>query len=93
MQKPQKCVGNTTHKTRLLIGECTKTDSEINEILASMKEEYKGNEYHLVRHNCNNFSDDLCKRLCGKGIPKWINRPASIASVFIGKRKRFEFNS
>lgn len=26
--------------------------------------------YDLFRHNCNNFSDELCKFLIGKGIPE-----------------------
>ncbi|GJD12126.1 DeSI-like protein At4g17486 [Galdieria sulphuraria] len=42
--------------------------------------EYPGSSYSLFYNNCNHFSNDLCERLCGKSIPKWINRLAFLAS-------------
>ena len=30
----------------------------------------------ITDRNCNSFSDDLCRRLVGRGLPKWINRLA-----------------
>lgn len=28
--------------------------------------------YDLLKHNCNNFSDDIAQFLCGRGVPKAI---------------------
>ncbi|CAH9078799.1 unnamed protein product [Cuscuta epithymum] len=51
--------------------------SGIEESVAS---EYHGDTYHLIYKNCNNFTDDIAKRLLGKGIPGWVNRLASLGS-------------
>jgi deubiquitinase DESI2 len=40
---------------------------------------YKGNAYHLLQLNCNNFANDLCMKLTGKEAPGWINRLAGLA--------------
>lgn len=40
---------------------------------------YRGNAYHLLQMNCNTFSDDLVRRLTGKGSPPWVNRLAGLA--------------
>jgi hypothetical protein len=37
-----------------------------------------------LERNCNHFAEDLCKRLCGSGIPSWVNRAASIGNLFSG---------
>jgi hypothetical protein len=28
--------------------------------------------YDLLKHNCNNFTNEVSQFLCGKGIPKYI---------------------
>lgn len=33
---------------------------------------FRGANYDLLQHNCNNFSNDLCQFLCGCCIPKYI---------------------
>ncbi|KAG5885932.1 hypothetical protein JTB14_010961 [Gonioctena quinquepunctata] len=33
---------------------------------------YAGNTYSLLRHNCNNFSQEIAQFLCGASIPKYI---------------------
>ncbi|XP_018023450.1 uncharacterized protein LOC108679354 isoform X3 [Hyalella azteca] len=33
---------------------------------------YRPGAYDLLKHNCNNFSDDIAQFLCGRGIPKAI---------------------
>lgn len=37
---------------------------------------YSGKTYNIISKNCNHFGDEFSKRLCGKGIPGWINRLA-----------------
>lgn len=33
---------------------------------------FRPGAYDLFKHNCNNFSDEVCQFLCGHGIPKHI---------------------
>lgn len=40
--------------------------------------EWAGPRYDLLTHNCNHFTDAVCKRLTGSGIPSWINRTAAL---------------
>lgn len=46
------------------------------------KSEWIGTNYHLLNQNCNSFTDTLCKILCGRSIPTWINRLATTLAKF-----------
>jgi len=58
------------------------TKLSIDEILDAIEElkiEYAGCTYNLFNKNCNHFSNDLCKRLLANGIPKYLNRLATLS--------------
>jgi len=61
------------------------------EALQTVKElarEWKGQEYDLVNHNCNDFCEALSIKLLGVGIPAWVNRLARFgAGLGLGGRK------
>ena len=42
-------------------------------------ERFYGDEYDLIRQNCNHFSEAYCQALVGKSIPPWVNRLANFA--------------
>lgn len=47
---------------------------------------FRGLQYNFIKHNCNNFADDLCQFLCGVGIPKYIlDLPQEILSTPLGQ--------
>lgn len=50
-----------------------------------MYEEFTPQNYHLVTHNCNNFSDIAAKYLLdGKGIPQQIlNLPQEVSHLYL----------
>ncbi|XP_017481870.1 PREDICTED: desumoylating isopeptidase 2-like [Rhagoletis zephyria] len=59
------------------------TLKEVKMILDNLgKTDWIGTNYHLLYRNCNSFSTEFCKILCGNTIPPWINRVATIFSKF-----------
>jgi len=75
-----------TLRDRILVGYTTKLPGEIADILAEIAREWPGNSYDLLTHNCNHFTDCLCKRLCGVGLPKYVNRIARVGAFFAGNK-------
>ncbi|EME28089.1 uncharacterized protein Gasu_44260 [Galdieria sulphuraria] len=76
---PKQTVG-AIYRQSILIGETLYSEHEVEHLIRIVAAEYPGSSYSLFYNNCNHFSNDLCERLCGKSIPKWINRLAFLAS-------------
>jgi len=53
---------------------------EVERIVQELRTDFSGGSYDLVSRNCNHFSDALCTRLCGQGIPGWVNALAGIGN-------------
>lgn len=47
-------------------------------VVRGVSEEFLGGEYRLLERNCNHFSDELCRRLTGQGVPGWVNRASRV---------------
>lgn len=73
---------NTLPKTRVIsMGLCKKSYHEMDAIIEELKMKYIGCQYDLIKHNCNHFSEDLCFKLLGKHIPKYVNRIANLGRL------------
>lgn len=74
--EPKQCPGFQFRKS-ILIG---RTDLGPKEVRVFMEKlaEYSGNTYHLITKNCNHFCNDVCLKLTGKPIPRWVNRLARL---------------
>lgn len=47
----------------------------------SLRDQFQGNEYHVVLKNCNHFSEKLCAALLSQQqFPRYVNRLAYIGS-------------
>ncbi|XP_053640138.2 uncharacterized protein [Cherax quadricarinatus] len=47
---------------------------------------YKPGAYDLLKHNCNNFSDEVSQFLCGHGVPKHILQlPDEVLNTTLGE--------
>ncbi|RXG73993.1 hypothetical protein Avbf_00409 [Armadillidium vulgare] len=47
---------------------------------------YKPGAYDLLKHNCNNFSEEVSEFLCGRGIPKTIlTLPDEVLNTDLGE--------
>ncbi|KER20799.1 hypothetical protein T265_10736 [Opisthorchis viverrini] len=71
---------NYSYKSTIEVGHTDFTETDIALILEDMGPQYRGDQYHLLRRNCNHFSDSFIQILCGASLPKWINRLASVGA-------------
>ncbi|CAI2722573.1 unnamed protein product [Schistosoma spindalis] len=71
---------NYSYKVTLSMGYTDFTASDVPLLLESITTDYRGDQYHLLNKNCNHFSDTFVQLLCGRSLPKWINRLATIGS-------------
>ncbi|XP_067630158.1 deubiquitinase DESI2-like [Eurosta solidaginis] len=54
--------------------------NQVYQIVEELGQKFTGSSYHLINNNCNHFCDYLAQFLCGKGIPGWVNRLATISA-------------
>ncbi|KAG0648791.1 Desumoylating isopeptidase 1 [Hyphodiscus hymeniophilus] len=65
----------------------------IMDYLESLREIYTAQAYDLWTHNCNNFSNDFCTFLLGKGIPEYItNLPQTVLDTPFGRMLQPQIN-
>lgn len=66
------------------IGSSRLSREETLRAVQELRGSFPGNSYDLAARNCNHFSDALCQRLVGQGIPSWVNRLAGIGNSLRG---------
>ncbi|KAF2313002.1 hypothetical protein GH714_008680 [Hevea brasiliensis] len=75
--EPRQCPGFTFRKS-ILIGRTDLGPKEVRSFMEKLAQDYSGNSYHLITKNCNHFCNDVCIKLTGKTIPRWVNRLARL---------------
>jgi len=60
----------------VFIGETELSSVQVQRILEDLGNTYHGNSYHVLKRNCNHFTEEFCKKLVSRGIPGWVNRLA-----------------
>lgn len=56
------------------------SEREVDELISSLRGEYLGGDYNLLRKNCCHFCDDLCQKLGVGRVPGWVYRLARIGA-------------
>ena len=75
--EPRQCPGFKFRKS-IFIGTTTLDPIQVREFMECNSARFNGDTYHLIVKNCNHFCKDICHKLTGKHIPKWVNRLAKI---------------
>nr|GMD00129.1 deSI-like protein At4g17486 [Ipomoea batatas]GME12276.1 deSI-like protein At4g17486 [Ipomoea batatas] len=78
--EPRQCPGFKFRKS-IFIGTTYLDPIQIREFMELQSSNYSGDSYHLIMKNCNHFCEDVCYKLTGNRIPKWVNRLAKIGSL------------
>lgn len=77
--EPRQCPGFKFRKS-IFMGTTSLDPFQIREFMERQSANYNGDTYHLIVKNCNHFCEDICHKLTGNSIPKWVNRLARIGS-------------
>ena len=75
--EPRQCPGFKFRKS-IFMGTTSLDPFQIREFMERQSANYNGDAYHLIVKNCNHFCEDICYKLTGNSIPKWVNRLARI---------------
>ncbi|XP_057425506.1 deSI-like protein At4g17486 [Lotus japonicus] len=78
--EPRQCPGFKFRKS-IFIGTTSLDSVQVREFMERQSASYNGDTYHLIVKNCNHFCKDICFKLTGKSIPKWVNRLARLGSI------------
>lgn len=79
---PSKTLQGVLFKEDIVLGEFHSNSNDVNGIVARLRQDFNGHQYHLVKHNCNHFTSRFCRELLGIDIPRWVNRAAFFGSWF-----------
>ena len=79
--EPRQCPGFMFRKSILIGTTCLDAD-QVREFMERNAANYNGDSYHLIVKNCNHFCKDICYKLTGKSIPKWVNRLAKLGTLY-----------
>ncbi|XP_038977348.1 deSI-like protein At4g17486 isoform X3 [Phoenix dactylifera] len=85
--EPRQCPGFRFRKS-IFMGTTCLDPMQVREFMELHSVNYNGNTYHLIVKNCNHFCKDICYKLTGNRIPKWVNRLARIDSQAEDGEKR-----
>lgn len=77
--------GHLVFRETLEIGVFDGTTRVVKDTIGALRTDFRGENYHLIKQNCNHFSHRLCAELfpsLPNPIPPYINRVAWVGSFF-----------
>eukprot|EP01036_Dinobryon_divergens_P028118 gene28118-37014_t len=77
-----KDVPNAKFRESIDMGEFKGSSREISAAISDLRRDFRGEDYHILRRNCNSFSNAFVQRLLGKEIPAYVNRLATVGDMF-----------
>uniref|UniRef100_A0A453IQY8 PPPDE domain-containing protein n=1 Tax=Aegilops tauschii subsp. strangulata TaxID=200361 RepID=A0A453IQY8_AEGTS len=78
--EPRQCPGFRFRRS-IFLGTTCLDPIQVRQFMELQSVNYNGDSYHLIMKNCNHFCKDMCYKLTGSKIPKWVNRLARIGAI------------
>lgn len=78
--EPRQCPGFRFRRS-IFLGTTCLDPIQVRQFMELQSVNYNGDTYHLITKNCNHFCKDMCYKLTGNKIPKWVNRLARIGAI------------
>ena len=79
---PKSC-GEHVFRESILLGRTSLGFDEVESLIRSIEDKYMSTSYHVVRLNCNTFSEEFSHKLLSQQhrvpYPSWVNRPCTSA--------------
>lgn len=75
---PPKCHTQHNFRQSISLGNTLLSPDLITDVLTDLCEEYRGDDYHMLRFNCCHFAEDFCQRLAVERVPAWVHRLARL---------------
>lgn len=69
--QPKMADGHVYRQT-VSMGRTNLSLQQVEQLVRQMR--WNGVDYDILRHNCISFSNALCERLVGSGVPAWVDR-------------------
>lgn len=73
----------------LELGRTNLSPQQVDTILHRLENEWRSDEYHVLDHNCNHFTQRFCELLSTKEkleVPSWCNRSARWSNKLVPKK-------
>ncbi|KAJ9471749.1 DeSI-like protein [Diplonema papillatum] len=80
--QPKTCEAHIFRES-IFLGRTSLTKAEVMSAVRGFQQRFHSSSYHVIRNNCNHFSEDFSAFLLGKDFidfPPWVNRPCRSAS-------------
>lgn len=75
---PPRTCSRHVYRCSVDLGLVKLSRSEIASVIWKMCQEWRGNDYRLLGHNCCDFAAELCIRLKVREMPGWVDRFARL---------------
>lgn len=63
-----------SYRCTVPMGQTKLGEIKVAKVLRKMEEEWRGLDYHFIKHNCLDFCSALCQELGCDRIPSWVDR-------------------
>lgn len=83
---PQGCDSHS-YREGIFMGNTLMSKSEVTKAIKELADQWPGDEYDLLRHNCCHFSDTLSVRLGVGHVPSWVTSLAGVGAMLRSQAK------